>query len=258
MLIDTHCHLQSLDISQEGLMEVLQRAADNDVAGMLCVCITLDDMNDIVAIINQHSHIYGSVGIHPNSDIAEIKKFVNLQKYLQHQKIIAIGETGLDYFRSTENKQLQRDLFAQHIETAKEFNRPLIIHSRAAKQDTISILKEYHADTVGGIMHCFVEDIDMAKKCLDLNFYISFSGIVTFKNAGQIQEVAKYVPLDRMLIETDSPYLAPVPHRGKSNEPAWVKYVALKIAELRNMPYEKIAAITTANYYKLFHNYISP
>lgn len=253
MLVDSHCHLHCLDTSSESIDDIILRAKENTVNDMLCVCIDLDDADAIFKIIDSYANIHGTIGIHPNSDVEKINAFKDIEDYLLHEKIIAIGETGLDYYRTTENLKNQQSLFASHIEVAKKTNKPLIVHSRNAKQDTINFLREGNAEAVGGIMHCFVEDIEMAKQAIDLNFYISFSGIITFKNAKELQEVVKYVPLDCMLIETDCPYLAPTPFRGKPNEPAYVKYVAEKIAELKKEPYEKVAESTTNNYFDLFN-----
>ncbi len=256
MLIDSHCHLNCLDDKSSTLDDYIQRSLDNGVTNLLCVCIDLDGFSKVIEIANMYSHIHATIGIHPNSAPEQAEKIDNVFDKINDEKIIAIGETGLDYYRTTKDLEKQRKLFARHIEISKSTNKPLIVHSRDAKQDTVGMLAEYDAGSVGGIIHCFTEDIDMARKCLDLGFYISFSGIITFKNAVQIQEVAKFVPLDRILIETDSPYLAPMPHRGKPNEPAYVKFVAEKIAELRNDEFENIAKCTSENYFKLFSNNI--
>lgn len=219
----------------------------------LCVCITLKEFPNVLAIANTYSNISASVGLHPNeTDIDQEPSVEDLCFFAQDKKVVAIGETGLDYYRSVGEVEWQRDRFRTHIQAAKRVKKPLIVHTRQARKDTLEILRNEQADRIGGVMHCFTEDWEMAKAALDLNFYISFSGIVTFKNAIEIQEVAKKVPLDRLLIETDSPYLAPNPYRGRPNEPAYVKYVAEFIAELRGIPVQELAARTTENFYKLF------
>jgi len=253
-LVDSHCHLDRLDLTAYSgdLTKALLQAKQQGVMHMLCVCITLDKFPAVLEIAKSYPNITASVGLHPN-EVVEIEPTLEeLQALAANDKVIAIGETGLDYFRSTGDVEWQRDRFRRHIRVAKKTNKPLIVHTRQAKEDTIRILREESADTVGGVMHCFTEDWDTASAALDLNFYISFSGIVTFSNALLIQEVAKKVPLDRMLIETDSPYLAPNPHRGKSNEPAYVRYVAEYLAELRGVDVSVIAEETTKNFFRLF------
>lgn len=249
MLIDSHCHLDRLEISVE---EALQNAKNNDVNYFLCVCIDLDNFTKVLTIAETYQNIFASVGVHPTEKILEEPTAEKLITLAQHAKVIALGETGLDYFHQDTTPELQQERLRNHILAAKQVNKPLIIHTRQARQDTIAILKNEKADEVGGVMHCFTEDYEMAKQAMDLNFYISFSGIVTFKNAKELQEVAQKIPLDRMLIETDAPYLAPVPYRGKSNQPAYVKYVAEYIAQLRGVSTEEIAEATTENFSKLF------
>jgi len=250
MLIDSHCHLDQLE---ENLSDALQLAKEQGVQYFLCVCITLKDFPTMMERIEPFDNISASVGLHPNEEVEQEPMAEDLIRLAQDKKIIAIGETGLDYFRSTGDVEWQRARFRQHIRAAKEIRKPLIIHSRQAKDDTIKILKEENAADIGGVLHCFTEDMAMAKQAMDLNFYISFSGIVTFNSAKEIQQVAKDIPLDRLLIETDAPYLAPVPHRGKSNQPAYVRYVAEFIAKLRGVEFEIIAQQTTANFSKLFN-----
>lgn len=252
-LVDSHCHLDHLDLANynDDLQQALDYADAQGVKHFLCVCITLDDFPTLLAIAERYPHVSVSVGLHPNEE-AVMPSLEAMIQLTQHEKVIAIGETGLDYYRSQGELEWQRDRFRQHIQVAKQTQKPLIVHSRQAKVDTIQILKEEAADTVGGVMHCFTEDWTMAQSALDLNFYISFSGIVTFKNATIIQDVAKRLPLERMLLETDSPYLAPNPYRGKSNEPAYVRYVAEFIAELRGIDVSLLARHTTENFYTLF------
>lgn len=254
MYADSHCHLNMLDLTPFGgdLQPILSEAREHGVDYFLCVAVTLTDHAELVAIAEKYKNVYISVGLHPN-ELPEHKLEVSqlLQK-ASHPKVIAIGETGLDYYRSTGNMKWQKKRFVQHIECAKRCSKPLIIHTRSAKEDTLALMRSNTVEEVGGVMHCFTEDWETAKQALDLNFYISFSGIVTFKNATILQEVARKVPLDKMLLETDSPYLAPVPHRGKPNLPGYVRYVGEFIAQLRNEPVEKIAEQTTKNFFTLF------
>ena len=254
MLVDSHCHLDRLDLSQvDGkLTGLLTAAAELDVAHFLCVSINLEDYPAMLAIAEQHDRVSASVGLHPNEQDGHDPGIDELVDYAKHPKVIAIGETGLDYFRSEGDLEWQRDRFRRHIAAAKQTGKPLIIHSRDAKEDTLKILEEESAGEVGGVMHCFTGDWDMAQRAMDLNFYISFSGIVTFKNARELQEIATRMPAERYLVETDSPYLAPVPHRGKPNQPAFVRHVAEFIAELRGESYEQVAAVTTENFRTLF------
>lgn len=254
-LVDSHCHLDQLDLSAHNgkLDNALDAANQNDVKHMLCVCITLDEFPKMMEIVKHRKNISASVGLHPNEEVTKEPTVDELITLANHPKIIAIGETGLDYYRSQGDTEWQRERFRNHIGAAKKTKNPLIVHSRQAKEDTLKIIRDEHASEVAGVLHCFTEDWDMAKRALDLNFYISFSGIVTFKNATQIQEVAKKMPRDKILIETDSPYLAPVPYRGKTNEPAYVRHVAEFLAELRGEDFEKFAETTTENFFKLFH-----
>jgi len=255
MLTDSHCHLDKIDLSSfdNKLSVLLDKAKQADVSQALCVCIDLEHFDDVHQIATDYEHVHCSVGVHPTSQGVQEPSAEELVSLAAKDKVIAIGETGLDYFRiEDEDMTWQQDRFRNHIQASKTTGKPLIIHTRNARKDTIQILKEENADQVGGVMHCFAEDWDMAKQALDLNFYISFSGIVTFKSATELQDVAQKVPEDRMLIETDSPWLAPVPKRGKLNHPANVRYVAEKMAELRACSYEKIAEATTHNFNQLF------
>lgn len=249
-LVDSHCHLDQLDCD---ITAALKLAAENDVKHMLCVSITLKDFPAMLQLVKPYAEVSASVGLHPNErDIDAEPSAADLILLAQDEKIVAIGETGLDYYRSTGDLDWQRERFRQHIRAAKEIQKPLIVHSRQAKADTLKILREENAASVGGVMHCFTEDWQMAQEALALNLYVSFSGIVTFNNAKEIQEAAKKMPLDRMLLETDSPYLAPVPMRGKPNNPAYVRYVAEFIAELRGISVEELAEKTTENFFRLF------
>jgi len=255
MLIDSHCHLNMLDLKlhNNDLQTVLTKAQEQGVKHFICVSIDLEHFPELCEIKNNYPNVDISVGVHPNEADVPTPEVDTLIKLAKEHQVVAIGETGLDYHYIEGDKTWQQQRFRNHIHAAKELKLPIIIHTREARDDTINIMQEEGADRVGGVMHCFTETWDMAKKALDLNFYISFSGIVTFKNATQLKEVAKNVPLDRMLVETDCPYLAPVPFRGKANEPAYVRHVAEYIAELRNMPFEEIAAITTENAKTLFN-----
>ena len=253
-LVDSHCHLDRLDLTPfDGqLSNALHAAGEQGVGHMLCVCIDLEHLDDVLQPARQHSNVSASVGVHPNETEGKEPTVDELVELAQDKEVVAIGETGLDYFRSEGDLKWQRDRFRTHIAAAKLTGKPLIIHMREATKDTLQILKEEKADEVGGVMHCFAEDRAAAKAALELNFMISFSGIVTFNSAKELKEVAKMVPLDRMLVETDSPYLAPVPFRGKSNQPAYVRQVAECIADLRQSSLEEIATVTTQNYFRLF------
>lgn len=254
MIIDSHCHLNMLNLTAYNgdLNALLTNARNNDVGYFLSVCTELADIPKIKAIAENYADVSISIGIHPNETAQQKLTEDELIQLSIHPKVIAFGETGLDYYRDTSDKTSQQESFRDHIRAAKKTGKPLIVHTRQAREDTLKILKEEQAETVGGVMHCFTEDWEMAKRSLDLNFYISFSGIVTFRNAQELKDVAKKVPLDRMLIETDSPFLAPIPYRGKPNEPAYVRFVAEHIAELRSISFEEIAKHTTANFYRLF------
>jgi len=254
MLVDSHCHLDQLDLTAHGgqIEQALAAARAAGVGHFLCVCIDLDHLDDVLAIAEKYDDVSASVGLHPNEAVATEPDVDTLLRLAKHPSVVAIGETGLDYYRSEGDVEWQRERFRTHIQAARQCHKPIIVHSRQARDDTIALMREQNASEVGGVMHCFTETWDMAKQALDLNFYISFSGIVTFKNAKELHDVAKKVPLENMLIETDSPYLAPIPFRGKPNEPAYVKYVAEHIAALKNIPVEQVAEITTGNFFKLF------
>jgi TatD DNase family protein len=254
MLVDSHCHLDRLELTPyDGqLVGALDAARANGVEHMLCVAIDLEAYPAMLALVEHIPDVSVSVGVHPNENEGRPPVIEELVQLAQHPKVVAIGETGLDYFRSEGDLDWQRDHFRRHIAAAKQSRKPLIIHSREARADTIRILREEGAAEVGGVMHCFTEDWDMAQAAMDMNFYISFSGIVTFKSAAQLQDVARRMPLERMLVETDSPYLAPIPFRGKPNQPAYVRYVAEFIAQLRGVELAEIAEATTKNFYTLF------
>ena len=253
-LVDSHCHLDRLDLTpyENNLDNALSYANSVGVGHMLCVSINMENFKSVIGAAKRYDFVSASVGVHPNETDGHDPSADELIALAADKDIVAIGETGLDYFRSEGDLSWQHDRFRNHIAASRETKKPLIIHMRDATEDTLRILKEEKADEVGGVMHCFVEDWETAQKALDLNFTISFSGIVTFKNAKELQQVAKNVPEDKMLIETDSPYLAPVPFRGKSNQPAYVLHVAEKIAELRGITVEEVAEITTTNYFNQF------
>ena len=251
MFIDSHCHLDVPDLAGN-LHELLDNMTHNQVTHALCVSVNLEDFPRVQALAESYDHLYASVGVHPDYDDLSEPEVQQLVELADHPKIIAIGETGLDYFRLKGDLEWQRERFRRHIRAAKATQKPLIIHTREAAEDTLRIMQEEGASSIGGVMHCFTENWDIAQRAIEMNFYISFSGIVTFKNAHVLKEVARKVPLNRMLIETDSPYLAPVPHRGKTNQPAFVKHVAEEIARLRETDLSEIAAATTQNFFTLF------
>lgn len=251
ILVDSHCHLDFPDLAGD-LEAVLALMRENQVACALCVSVTLEDLPKVLAIAEQYPHIFASVGVHPDYEGVSEPTPAVLVQLAQHPKVVAIGETGLDYYRVKGDLEWQRERFRNHIRAARLCGKPLIIHTREAAADTLRIMREEGADSVGGVMHCFTETWEVAQQALDLGFHISFSGIVTFKNATALKEVAKKVPMARMLIETDSPYLAPVPFRGKLNQPGFVKYVAAEIARLRHQSVDQIAAETTDNFNRLF------
>lgn len=255
-LIDSHCHLNRIDLIafDNDLDNVLQQAREAGVERFLSVCVELEEFPTLCQLAERYSDVFISVGVHPDSDFTDEPDAVMLDTLARHPRCIAIGETGLDYYRiDTEvGRELQRHRFREHIRASISSGKPLIIHTRQAAEDTLMIMREEHAESIGGVMHCFTENWGIAQQALDLNFYISMSGIATFKNATTLHDVAKKIPADRMLIETDSPYLAPVPFRGKQNHPALVRYVAQSLAELRQVDYETLAAQTTENFYRCF------
>jgi len=254
MLVDSHCHLDRVDLSPyDGDFSIFLKAShEAGVGHMLCVSIDMESYPEMLSLVERYDQISISIGVHPNEEDRREPELDELVRLASHPKNVAIGETGLDYFRSSGELEWQRKRFRSHIAAAKACNKPLIIHSRAAREDSIQIMREEGARDVGGVMHCFTEDWDMAKRALDLGFYISFSGIITFKSAAELREVAKKVPLDRILIETDAPYLAPVPYRGKPNYPGYVSYVAECVAESRNMEREEFIQATWDNFFCLF------
>lgn len=253
-LVDSHCHLDRLDLEsfEMGMAGAIQAACDAGVKHMLCVCIDWENFPVVKSIAEQFPQVSASVGIHPNETEGYDPDVAELVSAASCDEVVAIGETGLDYFRSEGDLEWQRERFRRHISAAKICHKPLIIHMRDATDDTLRILREENAAEAGGVMHCFAEDWDVARQALDIGFYISLSGIVTFKNALALKDVAKRVPLDRLLVETDSPYLAPVPFRGKINQPAYTRYVAEHIAELRQISFEEVAEYSSRNFFNLF------
>lgn len=250
-LVDSHCHLNFPGLSRD-IDGVLHRMDANGVVAALCASVSLAEFPSVLAIAERFSNVYASVGVHPDYEGVEEPTAEELIALSDRPKILAIGETGLDYYRLTGNLEWQRDRFRHHIRAARELGMPLIIHTRSAAEDTLRLMREERACEAGGVMHCFTETWEVATAAVEMGFYISFSGIVTFKNAIALKEVARRVPLDRMLIETDAPYLAPAPHRGRTNEPAFVRYVAEEIACLREIAVERVAAETTRNFMTLF------
>ena len=251
-IVDSHCHINFDELSKK-LPDVLANARNNDVSHMLCVAVNLEDFPQVKSLADEHEHVFASVGVHPCYKDVKEPTTQELIDLASDENIVAVGETGLDYFR-IEGRDMtwQQDRFKRHIDAGKAVDKPLIIHTRSAADDTMRMLKEEGADQCKGVMHCFAEDWEVAKKALDLGFYISFSGIVTFKSATNVQEVARKCPIDRILVETDAPYLAPVPLRGKLNEPANVRHTAQFVADLRGVPLAELAEQTTNNFFDLF------
>ncbi len=254
-LVDSHCHLDRLDLEpfNNSFDKLVQDSVESGVEHMLCVCIDTENYPSMRSLVENYPTISISVGVHPNDKERYEPNPQELVTLANHPKNLAIGETGLDYFRSEGDLEWQRDRFRRHIQAAKLCNKPLIIHTREAREDTIRIMLEEGAGECGGVMHCFTEDWDMASKALDMGFYLSFSGIITFNSAHDLREVVKKVPEDRLLIETDAPYLSPVPKRGKPNYPSYVRYVAECMAETRGVSLEKIASVTKDNFKQLFN-----
>ena len=254
MLIDSHCHLNmlKLDAYQGDLTALIQQSRAVGVEHILCVATDIESSKQVIAIAERYDDVSASAGVHPSDSIQEVVDVNELIALGEDPNVIAIGETGLDYHYNEKGLDKMRLQFRHHIQAALQVNKPLIIHSRDAREDTMSILEEENAEKVKGVMHCFTESWEMAEQALALGFYISISGIVTFRNAHEVADVARKVPLDRLLIETDAPFLAPAPHRGKQNEPQYVRFVAEKIAELRDLSIEEVANATTDNFKRLF------
>ncbi|KAB2922974.1 MAG: TatD family deoxyribonuclease [Dechloromonas sp.] len=257
MLVDSHCHLDFPGLA-ERLPEVLAAMQDNGVGLALCIGVNLEDFPQVLALAECDSRLYATVGVHPEYTDVEEPSVERLVELASHPRVVAIGETGLDYYWQKDRPEWQRQRFRNHIEAAKRCSKPLVVHTRESASDTLRLLREEGAGAVGGVMHCFTEDWEVARVALDLGFYLSFSGIVTFKNAAIVKDVATKCPLDRILVETDSPYLAPAPYRGKPNQPAYVRFVAEEIARLRGVSVEAVAAATTDNFFTLFRGVSRP
>ncbi|WP_439134758.1 TatD family hydrolase [Pseudomaricurvus sp.] len=255
MLVDSHCHLDRLKLNKyDGELDAaLQAARERGVEKMLCVGISLDNRQVVTELAEAHPDVVASVGVHPLDVDAGLATEDQLVAWSEHPKIVALGETGLDYYYSDETKAVQQESFATHLRAASAAKLPVIIHTRDARQDTLDLIKEHGSEEYAGVLHCFTESWEMASAAMDMNYYISLSGIVTFKNAEELRDVARKMPLDRLLVETDSPYLAPVPYRGKPNEPAFVREVAEFVADLKGISYEKLCEITGENFHRLFY-----
>lgn len=251
MFVDSHCHIDFPELAERGAA-LFEAMARNRVSHALCVSVNLEDWPRVMALAEAHGNVFASVGVHPSHEGGREPAAEELASLAASPKVVAIGETGLDYYWHKGDTEWQRTRFRNHIRAARACGKPLIIHTRDAAADTLRLMAEEGAGEAGGVMHCFTETLEVAQRALELGFHISFSGIVTFRNATQLKEVAKAVPLDRLLIETDAPYLAPTPHRGKTNEPAFVVHVAEELARLRGMSVEEVAAVTTENFFRLF------
>lgn len=251
MLVDSHCHLNFPELAGN-MPDIRAAMSEHQVDYALCISVNLREYPQVLAVADAYDNFFATVGVHPDYEDEPPLCVEQLVELAQNPKVVGIGETGLDYFRLTGDLEWQRERFRTHIRAAIQVGKPLIIHTRSAAEDTLRIMREERAALIGGVMHCFTESLDVALQAIEMGFYISFSGIVTFKNAIVLKEVAKQIPLDRILVETDSPYLAPVPYRGKINQPAYVKYVAEEVAKLRNISYEELATATTENFFRLF------
>ena len=251
MLVDSHCHLDFPELADR-IDQVIDSMMHANVGAALCIGVSLERMPKVQALAEKHRNLYATVGVHPEHQDCLEPDVETLLRFADHPTVLGIGETGLDYFWHKDKPEWQRERFRVHIRAAKACGKPLIIHTRDSAADILQILRVEGADSVGGVMHCFTETREVAEKALDMGFYISFSGIVTFKNAHELKETAKMVPIDRLLVETDSPFLAPVPHRGKTNEPAFVRHVANEIAALKGIGIDEVESQTTENFCKLF------
>ena len=251
MFIDSHCHINfpELIADIDGVLGAMKASA---VSHALCVSVTLEAFPEVLGLAERFSNVFASAGVHPDTEVGEDPDVDRLVALAGHPRVVAVGETGLDYYRLQGDLEWQRERFRRHIQAARVIGKPLIIHTREAAEDTLRLMREEKASEIGGVMHCFTETAEVAQAAMDMNFRISFSGIVTFKNALGLKDVARMVPLDRMLIETDSPYLAPVPYRGKTNQPAYVRFVAEEIGKLKGISTEAVAQATTDNFFRLF------
>lgn len=253
MLVDSHCHLDFSEFSGR-IDQLLDSMSKNEVAYALCAGVSLERFPALLALAETHPQLFAAVGVHPDTQEGAEPDIATLVSLARHPKVVAIGETGLDYYRLEGDMEWQRERFRTHIRAAIQAGKPLIIHTRSAAEDTLRLMREECADQIGGVMHCFTESLEVAEAAIDMGFFISFSGIVSFKNAHALKEVVRRVPLDRMLVETDAPYLAPVPHRGQTNQPAFVMHVAEEIARLRGISFAEVADTTTRNFFQLFRS----
>jgi len=251
MFVDSHCHLDRLDKTAEELAQIVEFAKNRKVEHFLCVAVSVKEFPEMLSKVRHLNDVSVSCGVHPlhQEDACSYQELLDMAS---QKEVVAIGETGLDYFYSAETKEVQLTSFVDHIKVANQLNKPLIIHTRDAREDTIRLLREHKSEEVKGVLHCFTESLDMAKQAIEMGFYISISGIVTFNSAAELQQVVKAIPLDKLLIETDSPWLAPVPYRGKQNQPGYVVEVGEFIAKLKGIPVEQLAKQTTENFYRLF------
>lgn len=255
MLVDSHCHLDRLNLDRyDGeLTGAIDAACARGISQLLCISISLDNVETVMEIARQHPRVLASVGVHPCDVQAGTASREQLLDWAARHKVVAIGETGLDYHYETESKALQQESFALHLEVAGQVGLPVVVHTRDAREDTLALIRAHGNPDSAGVLHCFTESWEMASAALDLGYYVSLSGIVTFKNAESLRDVARRMPIDRLLVETDSPYLAPVPYRGKSNEPQYVREVAEFVAEVKGLSFEALAEATTENFYRLFN-----
>lgn len=251
MLVDSHCHLDFPDLI-ENEADVLERMIENGVTHALCVSVKLETLPAVIGLAERHANLFASVGVHPDNADCEEPDEARLLALAAHPKVVAIGETGLDYYWHKDAPEWQRARFRTHIRAARRCAKPLIIHTRDSAADTLRLMREEGADQAGGVMHCFTETREVAAGALDLGFHISFSGIVSFKNAEALRDVARFVPSDRLLVETDAPYLAPMPFRGKTNQPAYVRHVAQAVADARGESLASVAEATSRNFFRLF------
>ncbi|WP_048306283.1 TatD family hydrolase [Halomonas sp. PR-M31] len=254
MFVDSHCHLDRLDLTSHSgdLNAVLDAARARDVRQFLAIAVTLEDVEGLAKIARHHEDVVISAGVHPLHGVDSEPDVETIKTCAERFDVVAIGETGLDYHYDSISREIQFERFKRHLQAATELELPVIVHTRDAKQETLELIREHTDPAIGGVLHCFTEDVDMARQAVAHGFFISLSGIVTFRNANAIRELARVIPLDRLLIETDSPYLAPVPHRGKPNEPQWVVEVADCIARERGISLDEVAMQTTVNFYRLF------
>lgn len=258
MLVDSHCHLDRLEFgdSQDNydqqLAAVIDAALARDIQQLLCVGISVSNCEAVVNMAERFPQVVSSVGVHPLDVKEGLATEADLLEWSKHPKVVALGESGLDYYYTQDEKEIQQESFIIHLKAATRANLPVIVHTRDAREDTLALIKQYGCEESAGVLHCFTENWEMAEKAIAMNYMISISGIVTFKNAHELKEVVKRIPLDRLLVETDSPYLAPVPHRGKPNEPKYVREVAEYVAELKQVSFEELAEVTTNNFYRLF------